>query len=105
TRDTIRIGSGVYDGAVDDGVDNPVDIYGSGRYRPGLPPELRGTLLERFNGNNVRTVQMGFSFGSVAASSLHDMSVKVPTGKDNTGVHTAGNLVNVHVISDGALTR
>src|SRR5947208_12103070 len=99
TRDTILIGTGVYNGAVDNGFDNPVDVFGSGRYielvlqpprRRRIPIKSFGTLLRREDGDNLRTVVMGGSFGSVAASTIHDLSVRVSTGKDNVGLLRAG---------------
>ena len=104
-RDKILVGTGIYDGAVDNGVDNPVDVFGSGRWRPSLPPMLQGTLIKRADGNSLTTVTMSFSYGGVAASTLHDVTVRVSTGSNNTGVHTDGDLDNVEVSADANLTN
>ena len=99
SRDNILVGAGVFHGAVDNGFDNPVDIVGSGpRTATG------GTLIERDPGNNVRTVAMSTSFGSVAASTIRDVTIHVPPGTNNTGLQSAGDAENVTVTAESALS-
>src|SRR2546423_6087208 len=114
SRDTILIGKGVYNGAIDNGFNNPVDVFGSGRYielvlQPPrgrrIPIKFFGTLLRREDGDNLRTVVMGASFGSVAASTIHDLSVRVSTGNDNVGLLTAGLVDNVPIFADAPVTN
>src|SRR5215213_965923 len=78
-RDQILVGDGVFHETVDNGFDNPVDIVGAGLRTAG-----GGTQIERDPGTNVRTVTMGSSFGSVAASTISDVTIQVATGSDNT---------------------
>jgi hypothetical protein len=105
TRDTIRIGNGTFNEAVSKTSDNPVDVFGSGRFDPSAPPAQRGTLITRPDANSVTTVTMSFSAGGVPPDTLHDLSVRVATGSDNIGVHAVGDIENVAVFSDGALTN
>ena len=92
SRDLILVGDGVFHEAVDNGFDNPIDIVGSGpRTATG------GTLIERDPGNSVRTVSMSASFGSIAASTIQDVTIHVAAGNQNTGLGTAGEATNVTV--------
>src|SRR5215211_3958461 len=85
TRDRILIGDGVFHEAVDNGFDNPIDIVGAG------PRTVTGgTRIERDPGSSVRTVSMSASFGSVAASTISDVTIAVASGTGNTGLQTAG---------------
>jgi hypothetical protein len=98
TRDLIMVGEGVYNETVDNGLNNPVDIVGSGpRTATG------GTLIERAPGSSVRTVTMDISLGSVAASTISDVTIQVASGSNNTGLLTAGNSDNVAVTAAAAL--
>jgi hypothetical protein len=100
TRDRILVGEGVFHEAVDNGFDNPIDIVGAGpRTATG------GTRIERDAGTSVRTVSMSGSFGSVAASTISDVTIAVASGSGNTGLQTAGGAENVVVTADAPLTN
>lgn len=100
TRDRILVGDGVFHEAVDNGSDNPIDIVGAGpRTATG------GTRIERDPGSSVRTVSMGASFGSIAASTISDVTIAVASGSGNTGLQTAGAAENVVVTADAPLTN
>lgn len=100
TRDLILVGDGVFHEAVVNGFDNPVDIVGSGQRTP-----TGGTLIERDPGTTVRTVSMSGSFGSVAASTIRDVTVQVASGSGNTGLQTIGDAENVAVTAATPLTN
>ncbi len=87
--DLILLGNGVFDEAVTEGGDNPVDIVGSG---PRAGNE--GTLIERDPGNSVRTVSLGVALGG-RASTIKDLTIQVASGNENTGLLVAGEAENV----------
>jgi len=92
SRDLILVGDGVFHEAVDNGFDNPIDIVGSGQRTA-----TGGTLIERDPGASVRTVSMGASFGSIAASTIQDVTIHVAAGSQNIGLGTAGEASNLTV--------
>ncbi len=99
-RDQILVGDGIFHETVNDGFDNPVDIVGAG-----VRTASGGTQIERDPGSSVRTVTMGSSFGSVAASTISDVTIMVPTGSGNTGLLTSGDADNITVGAAANLTN
>jgi hypothetical protein len=99
-RDLILVGDGIFHEAVNNGSDNPVDIVGAGPRTAG-----GGTQIERDPGTGVTTVTMGFSLGSVAASTISGVTIQVATGSNNIGLHTVGNVDNVAVGAAADLTN
>jgi hypothetical protein len=91
SADLILVGDGVFHEAVTEGVDNPVDIVGSGP-RTGS----QGTQIERDAGSIVRTVSLGVAIGG-QTSTIRDVTIQVASGDQNTGLLTAGEAANVAI--------
>ncbi len=68
-----------------------MDIFGSGPRTEG-----DGTLIERDAGTGVRTVSLGVAIGG-RESTIRDLAIQVPSGNNNTGLQTAGEVGNVVV--------
>lgn len=99
SRDVILVGDGVYNEAVSDGADNTIDIVGSGpRTAAG------GTLIQRPQGNGVRTVQLGTALGG-ASSTIRDLTILVSPGMSNTGLLVNGAVENVAVTAPAPLAN